>query len=248
MSARARGTGAAGHVSGVRRLLRPAAQTTYEKVFGTVYVGLMTNVLLALACSPFLAALAIVRDPLASWPFFSALSALCAPALTGAFACFAALGETGPIVVLRPFLDGYRRGGLRAVLVWAAGAAAVGMLALDAVVVSRTGWGPALVPFFATAAVLVACVALAVLVLLAEARREPVRVRDLVRPGIYLVARRWYLAALNVAVLGLAVAVVLAKPVIGVLLLGAPLLYLVWATTRFVVAPVLPAPGQASAR
>ncbi|MFC4117740.1 ferredoxin-NADPH reductase [Nonomuraea zeae] len=227
---------AQGRVTGVRRLLRPAAQTTYEKVFGTVYVGLMTNVLLAVAFAPLLAALAIVRDPIASWPFFVALSPLCAPALTGAFACFAALGDGGTAVVLRPFWAGYRRGAGRAALVWAGGAAAVSVLGLDAVVVARTGWGPALVPFFGTAAALVAAVTVAVLVLLAEPRDEPVRA--LLRPCVYLVARRWHLAALNIVVLGLAGYVVLTKPVIGVLLLGAPLLYLVWATTRYIVAPV----------
>ncbi|WP_157548397.1 ferredoxin-NADPH reductase [Nonomuraea candida] len=229
---------APGQAGGVRRWLRPAAQTTYERIFGTVYVGLMTNVLLAAACAPLLAALAILRDPWASWPFFLALSPLCAPALTGAFACFAALGEPGAAVVLRPFLTGYRRGGGRAALVWAGGAAAVAVLAIDTAAVWRTGWGPALVPFFATAAGLVIAVTVALLTLLAEG--EPVRLRAC----LYLVARRWYLAALNVAALGLAVTVVLARPVLGVLLLGAPLLYLVWATTRFVLAPLLPAHPQ----
>ena len=76
-----------GHGPGaaMRSLLRPAGQATYEKAFGTVYVALMTNLLLAAACAPLLLALAIVRDPLASWPFFAALSSLCAPALAGAF-------------------------------------------------------------------------------------------------------------------------------------------------------------------
>ncbi|TMR10506.1 ferredoxin-NADPH reductase [Nonomuraea turkmeniaca] len=227
-----------GHGAGspVRRLLRPAEQATYEKVFSTVYVGLMTNVLLAVACAPLLAALAIVRDPLASWPFFAALSALCAPALTGAFACFAALGD-GSTTVFRTFWQAYRRHAPRALALWAAGAATVSILALDAVVVSRTPWGPALTPFFATAAALVAAVLLASLVLLSEPGRQPGRLRDLVRPSLYLVARRWYLAALSIAVLVLAAAVILVKPVAGLLVLCSPLLYVAWATTRYVVAP-----------
>ncbi|MFI7635962.1 hypothetical protein [Nonomuraea sp. NPDC049400] len=225
----------------MRGLLRPARQETYEKVFRAVHTGLVTNVLLAVACAPLLVVLAIVRDPLASWPFFAVLSALCAPALTGAFRCFAELGE-GSAAVFRPFLEGYRRAAGRSLIVWAAGAAAVSVLAVDAVAVSRTAWGPALAPFFATAAVLVVAVVVAVLALLAE--QPSVRLRDLVRPCLYLVARRWYLAAANVVVLGLAVTVILLKPVIGVLLLCSPLLYLVWATTRFMLAPVLPS-GEA---
>lgn len=230
---------ARGNGAGVRSLLRPAGQATYEKIFGAVYVGLMTNVLLAVACAPLLAALAIVRDPIASWPFFVLLSSLCAPALAGAFRCFAELGE-GSTAVLRTFWDGYRRAVARTLAVWAVGAASVSMLALDAVVVSRTAWGPALAPFFVTVAALVVAVVVAILVLLAETAGGAVRLRDLVRPCLYLVARRWYLAAVNVIVLGLAVAIILVKPMIGVLLLCAPLLYGVWATTRFIVAPLLP--------
>ncbi|MEU8107162.1 hypothetical protein AB0C18_25960 [Nonomuraea muscovyensis] len=228
---------------GVRALLRPAGQATYERVFGTVYVALMTNVLLAVACAPLLVALALVRDPLASWPFFAVLSALCAPALGGAFRCFAALGE-GSAVVLRPFWDGYRDTARRALAVWAAAGVAVTVLALDAVVVARTAWGPALAPFFVTAGALVLAVAFALLVLVAEPAGERARPPALVRPCLYLVARRWWLTAPVVGVLALAVAAVLVKPVVGVLLALSPLLYLAWATTRFVVAPLAASPGQ----
>lgn len=207
-------------------ILKPAGQGTYEKVFDTVYVGLMTNVLLAVACSPLLAALAIVRDPLASWPFFAVLSLVCGPALAGAFGCFEALGN-GSTQVLRAFWGAYRRGARRALTVWAAGAVAVSVLALDAVVVSRTAWGPALVPFFCTAAALVVSVAFALLA-------APPGTRLL--PCLFLVARRWYLSAAILVVLALAVGVVLVKPVVGLLVLAAPLLYACWATTRFVTA------------
>lgn len=223
-------------MSTVRGLLRPARQETYEKIFNAVYVGLMTNLLVALSCAPLLAALALVRDPLLSWPFFALLSAVCAPALTGAFRCFALLGE-GSTAVLAAFWGGYRRAGKRALLAWLAGAAAVSVLAVDVLVVASTAWGPALVPFFATGAALVVAVTVAVLVVVAE---TPRRVRELVRPCLYLVARRWYLTAPTLAVLALAVAVVLLKPVIGLLLALAPLLYVVWATMRYVVLPLLP--------
>ncbi|WP_336204458.1 hypothetical protein [Nonomuraea sp. LPB2021202275-12-8] len=229
-------------MSAIRGLLRPARQETYERVFGAVYVGLMTNVLLAVACAPLLLALAIVRDPLASWPFFAVLSALCAPALAGAFRCFAALGE-GSTAVLGAFWGGYRQAAGRALAVWAAGAALVSVLVLDAVVVSRTSWGPLLVPFFATATALAVAVAVALLVVVAETPRG-VRLRGLVLPCLFLVARRWYLTAPTVAVLALAVAVILVKPVVGVLLACAPLLYVAWSTTRHVVAPAMPATAR----
>ncbi|MEW9531841.1 hypothetical protein [Microbispora sp. NPDC049125] len=225
------------------RLLRPARQETYEKLFSTVYVGLMTNVLLAVACAPLLAALAVVRNPFASWPFFAVLSLPCAPALAGAFGCFTALGE-GSADVLCAFWDGYRRAAARALLVWTAGGAAVGVLTVDALAVARTPWGPALVPFFCTASALVAALVFALLVLLAESPGT-VRLRGLALPCLHLVARRWYLSALSIALLGLAIAVVLLKPVVGVFLACSPMLYLAWATTRFVVAPALAAGGSA---
>ncbi|MEV0148381.1 MULTISPECIES: hypothetical protein [unclassified Nonomuraea] len=224
---------------GVRSLLRPARQTTYEKVFAAAYTGLAVNALLAVACAPLLAALALVRDPLGSWPFFAVLSLVCAPALAGAFRCFAALGS-GSTSVVRTFWNGYRRGAGPALIVWTAGAAAVSVLVLDAIVVARTAWGPALVPFFAMAVVLVVATVVALITLVAEPSDGPVRLRALVRPCLYLVVRRWYLAAANTVVLGLAVTVVLARPVPGLLLACAPLLYAVWATTRFVLAPMPP--------
>ncbi|GAA3174043.1 hypothetical protein [Nonomuraea roseoviolacea] len=234
-----------------RSLLRPARQGTYEKVFAAAYTCLATNAMLAVACAPLLAALALVRDPLASWPFFAALSLVCAPALAGAFRCFAALGSGSPSVV-RTFWAGYRSAARPALAVWAAGAAAVSVLVVDGAVVARTAWGPALVPFFATAVVLVVATVVALIALLAEpggcvpggsARpgrggAEPARLRALVRPCLYLVVRRWYLAAANTVVLALAVGVVLARPVPGLLLACAPLLYAVWATTRFALAPM----------
>ncbi|MEV0200377.1 hypothetical protein [Nonomuraea sp. NPDC050691] len=229
-----------GHTSSLsaRSLLRPARQATYEKVFAAAYTCLATNALLTVACAPLLAALALVRDPLGSWPFFAVLSLVCAPALAGAFRCFAALGS-GSSSVVRTFWAGYRRAAGPALAVWAAGAAAVSVLVVDATVVARTAWGPALVPFFATAVVLVVATVVALIALIAEPGAPALRA--LVRPCVYLVVRRWYLAAANTVVLGLAVGVVLARPVPGLLLACAPLLYAVWATTTFVLAPMTPA-------
>lgn len=223
-------------MSGVTaRLLRPASHETYEKVFGMVYVGLMSNVLLAVGCAPLLFALAVVRDPLASWPFFVVLSGFCAPALAGVFGCFAALGP-GSAEVWRPFRDAYRRAVKPALAAWFGGAALMVVLVLDAVVVYRTAWGPALMPFFVTAAVLVVSTVVAVIVALATT--PAARLRDLAWPCLCLVARRWYLAAANAVVLGLAVAVVLTQPVVGLLVACAPLLYVVFGNTRAIVAPL----------
>lgn len=221
-----------------RNPLRPAAQATYEKIFGTVYVGLMVNVYLAVAVSPLLVALAVVRDPLAAWPFFAVLSCVCAPALVGAFACFAALGEDeARPVVLRPFWSAYRRCLPRAVGVWAAATALVSVLTLDGVVVAGAALGIVIVPFFVVASVLVMMTLLGILVVLAA---DPsARVRSLLRPSLYLVARKSYLALPGLLAVGLAAAVVLVQPVLGLMLACSPLLYVAWANLRYVLAPIL---------
>ncbi|NED94894.1 ferredoxin-NADPH reductase [Phytoactinopolyspora alkaliphila] len=219
----------------VHALMRPAAQSTYENIFGTVYVGLMVNLLLAATCSPLLVALAIVRDPVASWPFFLALSAVCAPALAGAFGCFRELSDGGGSTVLRPFWTAYRSAARRALGVWVAGSAIVTALLVDGVVLARTAWGGALVPFFVTTSLLVVAVVVGVVVMVVE--RPDARLRDLVRPSIYLLARRWYLVAMNLAVLALAVGIALLKPAIGLLVVCSPLLYVVWANTRYMLNP-----------
>ncbi|NEE02965.1 ferredoxin-NADPH reductase [Phytoactinopolyspora halotolerans] len=221
----------------VRVLLRPAAQSTYENIFGTVYVGLMVNLLVAVACSPLLVALGVVRNPFASWPFFLALSVVCAPALAGAFGCFRALTEGAGTVVLRPFWTAYRRAARRSLTAWAVGAAVVAVLVADGIVVARTSWGGALVPFFVTTSALVVAVVVGVVVLTVE--RPDARLRELVRPCVYLLVRRWYLVAMNLVVLALAVTIALVKPAVGLLVACSPLLYVVWANTRYALTPLL---------
>jgi uncharacterized membrane protein YesL len=213
-------------------------------VFGTVYTGLMVNVFLAVACAPLLAALALVGDPPAAWPFFVALSCLCAPALAGAFACFARIGdEDERPIVFRPFWAAYRRCFARSVATWATGAAAVSVLVLDAIVVAESPFGVVLVPFFAVACALVMAVTLAIVVALADDPSR--RVRSLMRPAVYLVARKCYVALPGLLVLGLAGGAVLKEPVIGLMLACSPLLYVAWAHFRSVVAPlIVPSAGE----
>jgi hypothetical protein len=54
----------------------------------------------------------------------------------------------------------------------------------------------------------------------------------------YLSLRRWYLSLANVVVLGVLLAAVVAKPAVGLFLLPAPVLYVVWANARHVLSPL----------
>ena len=79
------------------------------------------------------------------------------------------------------------------------------------------------------------------LVLLAA--RPDARLRDLLRVGLFLSVRRWYLTAFSVVVLGLGLTLFAAKPALALGLAAAPLLYVVWANTRFAARPALGEPA-----
>ncbi|MEJ2858948.1 MULTISPECIES: hypothetical protein [unclassified Saccharothrix] len=216
------------------RLLRPLGQRTYERVFGVVYVGLMANVLLTVGCAPLLLALAVVADPAASWPFFVVLSGCCAPAVAGVFGVFA----DGSVQVWRPYWAAYRRAFLPSLAAWYGAAVVVVVLVVDARAL------PALLPLFASTAVLAVTCAIAVILVAAT---HPTLPGGLARSCLYLTARRWYLALFNAVVLATAAAIVLMRPVEGLLVACAPLLYVVFANTRAVVSP-LGTPGIVGGR
>jgi hypothetical protein len=54
----------------------------------------------------------------------------------------------------------------------------------------------------------------------------------------YLSIRTWYLAFANTVVLGVLVAAIVAKPAVGLFLLPAPALYVVWANARHMLSPL----------
>ena len=72
-----------------------------------------------------------------------------------------------------------------------------------------------------------------------HAERPAVRLRDALRASLYLAVRRWYLTALSLVVLVLLVQVVATRPAIGLGLVASPLLYVVWANSRFSLRPAL---------
>ncbi len=209
---------------------------TYDGVFGTAYVILMTNLLLAVACLP-VVVLVVTTDPATTWPLLALLAPGCAPALVGAFTVFAAFSSDGTTSVVRTFARAWR-GRLRASL-------AVGALATAAVVVLgvdvRAVWGSRLgavaIPVFVVLAALAAATATLALVGLVE--RTDLRLRDLLRAALYLAVRRWYLSGASLVVLGLLVTMVGSRPALGLGLAAAPLLYVVWANSRFALRPVL---------
>jgi uncharacterized membrane protein YesL len=160
----------------------------------------------------------------------------------GAFAVLSAFSGTGSNAVVRTFVAAWRASLRRATALGALTSAALVVFGVDA----RAAWGhpigAAAIPMLITAMVLITATSLLALVVIAE--RPAVRLRDALRACLYLSLRRWYLTAFSLAVLALLEALVASRPAIAFGLAAAPLLYVVWANSRFTLREALgPIPG-----
>jgi uncharacterized membrane protein YesL len=214
---------------------------TLGAVFDMVYVALMTNLLLVISCLPLVAGV-LVTDPARSWPLLALVAPLCAPGVCAAFAVLSAFSGERSNAVVRTFATAWRASLRRAATLGALATAALVILGVDA----RAAWGhpvgAAAIPVLVTAMILVAATSLLALVVIAE--RPAVRLRDALRACLYLALRRWYLTAFSMAVLALLETLVATRPAIAFGLAAAPLLYLVWANSRFTLREALgPVPG-----
>ena len=75
--------------------MKTLAHGTYTMITGVVYLALITNLLLVLACLP-LVLLLITTDPARSWPLLAVAAPLCAPGVSAAFATFLDQHVSGP--------------------------------------------------------------------------------------------------------------------------------------------------------
>ena len=218
---------------------------TFQGVFDLVYVGLLTNLLLVLGCLPLVAGL-VVTDPGRSWPLLALVAPVCAPALCAAFGVLSAYSTGRSTAVLRTFGRIWRATAGRAIAVGALATATLVVLGVDA----RAAWGrpvgAAAIPVLVVAMVLVASTGLLALVVLAE--RPAVRLRDALRACLYLAVRRWYLTAASLAVLTVLEALLATRPAVALGLAASPLLYVVWANSRYTLRVALGPAARAAFR
>jgi uncharacterized membrane protein YesL len=214
-----------------RQLIGPE---TYELVFGTVYTGLMTNLLLAVACLP-LVVLVAATDPAASWPYLALAAPLLGPALAAAFAVFGAFSFDGSTAVVGTFVRAWRRHLRRGLAIGALATAAVVVAAVDVAFFWGRTVGAVVIPVLVTLAV--GAVLTAVLALAAVSDLPGARLRDVLLGALVLGARRWYLTAAALLVLALLASVMAARPVVGIGFAAAPLLYAVWGICRYALRP-----------
>ena len=215
--------------------MRRISHETYANVFGVVYLGLMTNALLLVACLP-LVVLLVTTDPARSWPLLAIAAPLAAPGLTAAFGVFRA-HQGGSTTVARDFVAALRATWKKALALGAMVSAVVVVLLVDVRAFSGTPFGVVAIPLLAVLTVLAVAIGLLAFVALAE---EPgARLRDLLRASAYLAVRRWYLSAVSLLVLGAQAALFASLPAIALGITTAGALYLAWANSRFTLRPVL---------
>ncbi|GAB3160724.1 hypothetical protein GCM10027059_09310 [Myceligenerans halotolerans] len=199
-------------------------------VFGTVYTGLATNVLLAVACLP-MVLLLVATDLAATWLLLVAAAPLAGPALAATFAVFGEFSAGGTTTPVRTFARAWRRHLRPGLAIGALATGAVLVLAVDIAFFWGRTAGAVVIPVFATLTAGTVVTAFLALTLLPE--QPTARLRDLLRAGLFLGARRWYLSAGIVLVLTLLASIIAARPAVGVGFAAAPLLFAAWGAARF---------------
>lgn len=214
----------------------------FLKISGVLYLGLMTNMLVALTSLPLLVML-MTTDPQRTWPWVAVCAALAVPALPAAFAVFTLYSDEGERSVIQPFFRAWWRHLRRSLAIGTMTVGAVTVLAVDIVWVMRhdaasgSQVGALAVPVLAILIVLCLFTGLGALVGILE--RPDASLFRLLKAALYLMLRRWYLALVSLACGGVFVLILAERPALGVGVVAAPLLYLVWANTRHTLKPIL---------
>lgn len=203
---------------------------TLTAVFDMVYVALMTNLLLVVGCAPLVAGL-LVTDPTRSWPLLALAAPLCTPGLCATFTVLAEYSAHRSTTVIATFGRSWRASWRRATALGALATAALVVLGVDI----RAAWGRPVgalaIPVLAVLILLTAATFLLAVVVVAE--RPRVRLREALRASLYLAVRHWYLTAASLAVLAVLEMLLTTRPAVALGLAAAPLLYVVWANSRF---------------
>lgn len=219
----------------MKKLNELVSHDNWASLIGMIYLGLIVNLLLVVACLP-LVALLVTTDPAYSWPLLAVAAPLAAPGVAAAFRAFRehSAGGLGPV---RAFLAGLRDTWWRALVIGAAVVAVVVVLLVDVRMLSTSAAAVVTVPLLAVLTLL--AVAMGLLSLVAVAEVPTARLRDVLRAALYLGLRRWYLTAVSLAGLAVQAAVFAAAPALGLGLTASAVLYLAWTNSRFTLRPVL---------
>ena len=210
----------------------------YELAFGTLYVGLMTNLLLVVATLP-LVVMLMTTNPTTSWPALVLLAPLAAPAAVAAFTVFREFSADGSKTVVRSFVRAWRRHLRRSLAIGAmlAGVAAVVGLNVSFLWTTQRA-GAALIPVQVVLLMIAAATALVALVAVPEL--PAARLRDLLRVSLLLAVRKLHLTVPALVVLSLLGSLLATRPAIALGVVASPLLFAAWGACRHALRPVLP--------
>jgi uncharacterized membrane protein YesL len=201
------------------------------RIFEAVHTALLTNLLLAIACAP-LVLVVLTTDPGRTWPLLVLFAPLGGPALVAVFTVL----RSYPTPVFKVFWTAWRGSARRALTAGTLATVALLVLGVDA----RWAWGrpigAVVLPMIVVAMTLIVITTLLVLVVLAE--HPGTRLRDAARAALYLGVRRWYLSLFSLLALVLFEALLAARPAIAIGVVASPLLYVVWANSRFTLIPI----------
>ncbi|MFC4072917.1 hypothetical protein [Actinoplanes subglobosus] len=134
------------------------------------------------------------------------------------------------------FWSAWRGSARRALAAGALATVALLVLGVDAAWLAGRTAGALLLPVVAVVMTLI--VITTVLTLVALAERPDARLRDLARIGAYLGLRRWYLSLFSLFVLLLFEVLLAERPAIAIGVAASPLLYIVWANSRFTLTTI----------
>jgi uncharacterized membrane protein YesL len=215
--------------------MRKVSFNVYQTVFGVIYLGLMTNLLLVVGNLP-LVVLLVTTDPAASWPFLAIAAPFGGPAIAAAFSTFAAFSAGEPNVA-RTFIASYRATWRRAFAVGVMVTGLLVVLLVDVRFFSDSQLGVVVIPLLGVLTAL--ALATGLLAITAIADVPTALLRDVLRVSIYLGLRRWYLTATSMLILALFVWFFTIMPAFALGLAAAPALYLAWANSRHTLLPVL---------
>lgn len=219
----------------MKKLTGLVSHENWASLIGMIYLGLIVNLLLVVACLP-LVVLLITTDPVHSWPLLALAAPLAAPGIAGAFRAFRE-HDSGGLGPIRAFVAGVRDAWWRALAIGGAVTAGVVVLLVDVRMLSTSAAAVFIVPLLGVLVLVAVAVGLVSLVAVAEV--PTARLRDVLRAALYLSLRRWYLTAVSLVGLGVQVAVFATAPALGLGLTASAALYLAWTNSRFTLRPVL---------
>lgn len=215
--------------------MKRVSHETWASIIHMIFLALSVNILVLIGCLPFVVLL-VTTNPAYSWPMLAVVAPLCAPAFAAAFTVFRQHGE-GETRVWRGFGQAWKALARKALVIGVATTLVVTVLLVDIRMLSDTSFSVALVPALIVLTLMTLATAMVALVALAEV--PSASLRDVFRSALILAVRRWYLVVVTLIVIAVQAVLFTALPAIALGLAAAPVLYVVWANSRYILRPAL---------